>query len=94
MKEFGDKISADKKTAIENALAELKNALSSQDISKIDSASEALSTAWNAASEEIYKASQEAASAGAQPNPGAEHTEQKQGDTVSDVEYEEVKDNK
>ncbi|CAM6004750.1 unnamed protein product [Sphagnum balticum] len=95
MKEFGDKISADKKTAIENALAELKNALSSQEIEKIDKASEALSTAWNAASEEIYKASQEAAAAGAQPNAGAEpHTEQKTADTVSDVEYEEVKDNK
>lgn len=98
MKEFGDKISADKKTAIENALAELKNALTSQDVEKIDKASEALSTAWNAASEEIYKASQEAANAGAQPNAGAggeqPHTEQKPGDTVSDVEYEEVKDNK
>jgi molecular chaperone DnaK len=97
MREFGDKISADKKTAIENALAELKNALTSQDIEKIDKASEALSTAWNAASEEIYKASQEAvnAGAGAQPNAGGEpHTEQKPGDTVSDVEYEEVKDNK
>ena len=96
MKEFGDKISADKKTAIENALAELKNALTSQDVEKIDKASEALNTAWNAASEEIYKASQEAAQAGAQPNAGGaeQHTEQKPGDTVSDVEYEEVKDNK
>jgi molecular chaperone DnaK len=96
MKEFGDKISADKKTAIENALAELKNALTLQDVEQIDKASEALNTAWNAASEEIYKASQEAANAnaGAQPNNGAPHTEQKPGDTVSDVEYEEVKDNK
>ena len=96
MKEFGDKISADKKTAIENALTELKNALTLQDVEQIDKASEALNTAWNAASEEIYKASQEAAQAGAQPNAGGaeQHTEQKPGDTVSDVEYEEVKDNK
>jgi molecular chaperone DnaK len=97
MKEFGDKISADKKTAIENALSELKNALSSQDIEKIDKASEALSTAWNAASEEIYKASQEAAAgAGAQPSAdGAAQGANPQGaDHVSDVEYEEVKDNK
>ena len=97
MKEFGDKISADKKTAIESALAELKNALTSQDIEKIDKASEALSTAWNAASEEIYKASQEAASAGAQPNAdgGAQQGAANGGsDHVSDVEYEEVKDNK
>ena len=96
MKEFGDKISADKKTAIENALTELKNALTLQDVEQIDKASEAVNTAWNAASEEIYKASQEAAQAGAQPNAGGaeQHTEQKPGDTVSDVEYEEVKDNK
>ena len=97
MKEFGDKISADKKTAIESALAELKNALTSQDIEKIDKASEALSTAWNAASEEIYKASQEAAAPGAQPNAdgGAQQGAANGGsDHVSDVEYEEVKDNK
>ncbi len=97
MKEFGDKISADKKTAIESALAELKNALTSQDIEKIEKASEALSTAWNAASEEIYKASQEAAAPGAQPNAegGAQQGAANGGsDHVSDVEYEEVKDNK
>lgn len=95
MKEFGDKISADKKTAIESALAELKNALTSQDIEKIDKASEALSTAWNAASEEIYKAGQEAANAGTQqPNAeGPQATTNTEGG-VSDVEYEEVKDNK
>lgn len=94
MKEFGDKISADKKTAIETALTELKSALSSQDLEKIDKAKEALNTAWNAASEEIYKASQEAANAaaGAQANPEA--SANGGGDTVSDVEYEEVKDNK
>jgi molecular chaperone DnaK len=94
MKEFGDKISADKKTAIESALAELKNALSSQDIEKIDKASEALNTAWNAASEEIYKASQEAANAGAGAQANPEASANGGGDTVSDVEYEEVKDNK
>ena len=99
MKEFGDKISADKKIAIETALTELKNALTSKEIEKIDKASEALSTAWNAASEEIYKAGQEAA-AGAQPGagdgqqqqPGAEQPTA--GDHATDVEYEEVKDNK
>jgi molecular chaperone DnaK len=97
MKEFGDKISPDKKAAIENALAELKNALSSQDVEKIDKSSEALNTAWNAASEEIYKATQEAANAnaGAQPNAGgAEATTTNTEGGVSDVEYEEVKDNK
>ena len=94
LKEFGEKIPADKKTAIENALTELKNALNlpEKDLAKIDAASEALSTAWNAASEDIYKASQEA-QAGAQPNAGGEQAQQN-ADHVSDVEYEEVKDNK
>jgi molecular chaperone DnaK len=98
MKEFGDKIPSDKKTAIENALAELKNALTSQDLEKIDKASEVLNTAWNAASEDIYKAGQEAANAGAGAQPNAEGAAQganpQGGDHVSDVEYEEVKDNK
>jgi molecular chaperone DnaK len=97
LKEFGDKIPADKKTAIENALTELKNVLGlpDKDLAKIDAAAEVLNTAWNAASEDIYKASQEAqANAGAQgPTPGGE--QQAQGaENVSDVEYEEVKDNK
>ncbi|MBS1617668.1 MAG: molecular chaperone DnaK [Bacteroidetes bacterium] len=98
LKEFGDKIPADKKTAIENALTELKNALGlpEKDLAKIDAASEALNTAWNAASEDIYKAQQAQAEAGAQgPNPG--DGQQAQGgeqNNVSDVEYEEVKDNK
>jgi molecular chaperone DnaK len=98
MKEFGDKIPAEKKTAIETALAELKIALTSQDIEKIDKASETLNTAWNAASEEIYKAGQEAAAAGGQPNAesGAQQgpTTEAGADHVSDVEYEEVKDTK
>ena len=93
LKEFGDKIPADKKTAIETALTELKSALTSQDLEKIDQASEAMNTAWNAASEDIYKASQEASAAGAQA--GANPTEgATQAETVSDVEYEEVKENK
>ncbi len=93
LKEYGEKIPADKKTAIENALTELKNALSSRDLEKIDKASEVLNTAWTAASEDIYKASQEASAnaGGAQPegNAGGAQTE-----NVSDAEYEEVKDNK
>ena len=94
LKEFGDKIPADKKAAIETALTELKEALTSQDLEKIDKASEAMNTAWNAASEDIYKASQEAAAnpqAGANPTEGGAETK---ADTVSDVEYEEVKENK
>jgi molecular chaperone DnaK len=93
IKEYGDKIPADKKTAIENALSELKNALSSQDLEKIDKASETLNTAWTAASEDIYKASQEASA-----NPGAQQADGAAGnpqtENVSDAEFEEVKDNK
>jgi molecular chaperone DnaK len=68
LKEYGDKISAEKKTPIEEALAELKEAETSKDISKIDAAMEKLNTAWQAASEEIYKATQDA-NGGVPPNP-------------------------
>lgn len=98
MKEFGDKIPAEKKSAIESALAELKSALTDKDLDKIDKASETLNNAWNAASEEIYKASQEAAKGAEQGHTDNGH-QQSTGQTgpeggVSDVEYEEVKDNK
>ena len=94
LKEFGEKIPAEKKTEIENALQELKNALSLQDVSAIDAASEKLNTAWNAASQDIYAASQQQAeqqptTEGAPTNEGAEN-----GNTVSDVEFEEVKEEK
>ena len=96
MKEFGDKISADKKAPIETALANLKEAHASQDTAKVDSALEAMNTAWTAASEEIYKA-QAAGAAG--PEAGAAGAEQAGGqanggaanDTVEDAQFEEVK---
>lgn len=89
-KEFGDKISADKKAPIESALAKLKEAHKNQDIAGIDTAMAEMNTAWTAASEEIYKAQQ---ATGAQPggdgqaNAGA----QPGGETVTDAEFEEVK---
>jgi molecular chaperone DnaK len=94
LKEFGDKISADKKAPIETALANLKEAHQSQDIAKVDTALEAMNTAWTAASEEIYKAQAAGAAgpeaqggdqAGGQPNGGASN------DTVEDAQFEEVK---
>ena len=96
LKEFGDKISADKKAPIETALANLKEAHASQDTAKVDSALEAMNTAWTAASEEIYKA-QAAGAAG--PEAGAAGAEQAGGqanggaanDTVEDAQFEEVK---
>jgi molecular chaperone DnaK len=90
LKEYGDKISADKKAPIEAALTRLKDVHKAQDLSAIDAATNELNTAWTAASEEIYKATQEA---GAQ-QPGAEAGGQ-QGtpgnDHVEDAQFEEVK---
>jgi len=91
-KEFGEKIPADKKTAIETALTKLKDAHKAQDIPAIDTATAEMNTAWTAASEDIYKAQQET---GAQP--GAEQAGPQEGaqatnnDTVEDAQFEEVK---
>lgn len=104
LKEFGDKVPEDKKAPIEAALNDLKEAHKAQDIDKIDSASAALNTAWQAASQEIYQASQEAganAAGGAGPeatadagNAGAGATGGNDAEDVTDVEYEEVDDKK
>lgn len=93
LKEYGDKIPAEKKAPIESALNDLKEAHKNQDHDALDKAMEALNTAWSAASEEIYKAGQEA-NGGA---PGAEQAQQQHqeagnpNDNVSDADYEEVK---
>jgi len=95
VKEYGDKIPADKKATIESALEKLKAAHKSQDIPAIDTAMAELNAAWTAASEDIYK-TQEAAGA----QPGAGDAGQPNGnagagagkaDDVTDVPYEEVK---
>ncbi|TDX00989.1 molecular chaperone DnaK [Dinghuibacter silviterrae] len=94
LKEFGDKIPADKKAPIENALNRLKEAHKSQDVASIDKAVEDMNNAWTAASEEIYKASQGGAQAGGPETGGAQHESAAggaQGDQVTDAEYEEVK---
>jgi molecular chaperone DnaK len=89
LKEVDEKIPADKKSAIESALAELKSAKESNNIEAMDAASEKLNAAWQAASQDIYNATQ-----GAQPGAGEPTADNATGETVSDVEYEEVKDNK
>jgi molecular chaperone DnaK len=68
LKEFGDKLSDDKKAPIEAALVELKAAHESKDLTQIDAAMEKINEAWKVASEEMYKAQQEAGGA----NPGGE----------------------
>ena len=65
LKDYGDKIPADKKSAIESALGSLKEAVKNQNISDIDRYSEELTKAWNAASEDMNRAAQ----AGAQQGP-------------------------
>ena len=86
-KEFGDKLSDDKKAPIEEALTELKSAHESKDLDAIDAAMEKINTAWTAASEEMYKASQEGGE-----NPASEGGNTESTDDVTDVEFEEVKE--
>jgi molecular chaperone DnaK len=88
LKEFGDKIPAEKKTVIENALAKVKEAHKTQDIATIDAATKELNDAWMAASQDMYNATQ------GQAQPGAEGQSQgpAQGsENVTDAEFEEVK---
>jgi molecular chaperone DnaK len=90
LKEYGDKIPADKKAPIETALNRLREAHKTGDIAQIDPAVAELNNAWTAASEELYKASQQASG-----QPGAEaggpQASGGTGENVTDAEYEEVK---
>lgn len=95
LKEYGDKISADKKSVIESALSKLKDAHKTQDVSAIDKAVAEVNTAWTAASEEMYKASQQG-SAGTNGNANTQSSAESgetvnAGDNVTDAEFEEVK---
>ncbi|SMC66278.1 molecular chaperone DnaK [Moheibacter sediminis] len=89
LKEYGEKIPADKKEPIETALAELKTAHSTQEVSQIDPAVEKLNEAWAAASQELYAAMNEQQAA-ANPADSAETTAKADGE-VEDVDFEEVK---
>ena len=99
LKEYGDKIPADKKGAIENALGQLREAHKSQSISDIDRATEALNNAWHAASEDMARAAQSGPSAGtsgagSQTGSSSSNSSSNSGsgdDNVKDVDYEEVK---
>jgi molecular chaperone DnaK len=91
LKEFGEKISADKKAPIEEGLKKLKDAHAARNFADIDAAQAELQNAWNAASEEMYKAGQDGAQAGGAGQPGAEQAANG-ADNVTDVDFEEVKD--
>ena len=89
LKEFGDKLSDDKKAPIEAALEELKKAFESKDVAIIDPAMEKINEAWKVASEEMYKAQAESKT-GSQEEQTKSNTEDK-SDNVQDVDFEEVK---
>ncbi len=95
LKEFGDKLSDDKKAPIESSLEELKKAHESKDLAQIDAAMEKINEAWKVASEEMYKAQQDAQGGDAGSQPGADagtSSETSSGDDVQDVDFEEVKE--
>jgi molecular chaperone DnaK len=93
LKEFGDKLPADKKPAIEAALANLKEAHKAQDLDAIDKSLAELNSVWQVASEEMYKTAQSSGQTTSQPGP----EQPGQGNTksgneeVTDVDFEEVK---
>ena len=93
LKEFGDKLSADKKAAVEAALAKLKEAHSAQNLEGIDAASAEVQAAFQAASEEMYSHANAAGAAdpaaGAQSGAGA--SSQAADDNITDADFEEVK---
>jgi molecular chaperone DnaK len=95
LKDYGDKLPADKKGTIENALKALKDAYAKKDLAEIEPALASLNAAWQAASEEMYKATQNQQQ---NPQDGPQNHQNNQsntgGDTVTDVDFEEVKDDK
>ncbi len=92
LKEFGDKLSDDKKKPIEEALTELKTAYETKDLAIITPALDKINEAWKVASEEMYKAQAEAQQGGgADPDGEATADGGADGDNVEDVDFEEVK---
>ncbi len=97
LKEFGDKLPADKKGPIEQALTKLKDAHKSQDLASVEKATAELTAVWQAASEELYKNTQQQGPQGPGEQtadagqPGGQQTDPKKDDQVTDVDFEEVK---
>ena len=97
LNEYGDKLPADKKSAIESALNKLKEAHKAQDIAGIDAGISEVNAAFQAASQEMYNAQAQAGQAQGQPNAGANSGAGAQGgntgkdDNITDVDFEEVK---
>ena len=95
LKDLGEKLPADKKTPIESALASLKEAQKAQDIAKIDASIAEINKAWTAASEHLYKGTQENDGQAPDGGPSSNGNEQskagKNAENVTDAEFEEVK---
>ena len=89
LKEFGDKLSDDKKKPIEKALEQLKKSYESKELEKIDSDLEKINEAWKAASEEMYKAQQNQQG---QAEQSSDNNSNESSENVEDVDFEEVKE--
>jgi len=98
LKEYGDKIPDEKKGPIEAALGKLKEAHKNKDLAGIDAAMAEMNTAWEAASKEMYDATQQGTGGQAPPQgeqPGGDGGQASgKDDEVTDVDFEEVKDDK
>ncbi len=91
LKEFGDKIPADKRKPIEEALEKLKVAHKAEDLAGIDTATSELTANFQAASQDIYNAQQTQGNAQANPNPNQNQQQSNSANDVTDVDFEEVK---
>ena len=91
IKEFGDKLSDEKKKPIESSLIDLKKAYESKELDKIDEALNAINEAWKNASEEMYKAQADGSAQPASESQATESTKDSKDD-VQDVDFEEVKE--
>ena len=92
LKEFGDKLSDDKKKPIESALEQLKKAHESKDLEKIESSLNEINEAWKNASEEMYKAQAENPESQTDEKSSSGGDKKSEGDDVQDVDFEEVKE--
>ncbi|MFL2624925.1 MAG: molecular chaperone DnaK [Flavobacteriales bacterium] len=92
LKEFGEKLSDDKKKPIESSLEDLKKAYESKDLEKIDESLNTINEAWKNASEEMYKAQAEGAGPSDNQSESAQSQKESNGDDVQDVDFEEVKE--
>ncbi|MEK9755619.1 MAG: molecular chaperone DnaK [Bacteroidota bacterium] len=92
LKDFGEKLSDDKKKPIETALEDLKKAYESKDLDKIDESLNTINEAWKNASEEMYKAQAESGEQTSNSSQNESSSNESKGDDVQDVDFEEVKE--